>query len=171
MKTVSLRRIAVAAAIIAPLGFAVHAATVSRVDSRFVGKVSQGGSFEVQASQLAATRAASLAVKAFAEQDVADHEKVNDELKSIAAAQDLPLAPSLKPSLQKKLDALGKLSGPGFDQAYIAQMAKIHHKDEGIFAREAQRGTSADWKAFAGKTDQIVKGHIAALDQIQTVIR
>jgi putative membrane protein len=154
-----------------PLSFVASAADpagASKIDTGFVGKVSQGGAFEVQASQLAVTKAVSADVKAFAEQDVADHQKVNDELKSIAAAQSIPLAPSLKPMFQKKLDKLGTLSGAAFDKAYIADMAKVHHKDEGIFAKEAQGGTSDDWKVFAAKTDQIVKGHISALDQIQT---
>ena len=143
------------------------AAAVAKVDSDFVAKVSQGGSFEVLASQMAANRAVSPDVKAFAQKDVDDHVKVNDELKGIAAAQSLPLKPDLDGALQKKLDRLGKLSGPSFDKAYVSEMKSIHHKDEGIFAKEAKNAANPDWQAFAAKTDEIVKGHIVALDAMK----
>ena len=113
---------------------------------------------------MAVNRAASADVKAFAQKDVDDHfVKVNDELKSIAAAQSLPLKSDLDGALQKKLDRLGKLTGPAFDKAYVSEMKSIHHKDEGIFAKEAKNAASPDWKAFAAKTDGIVKGHIDEL--------
>ena len=144
-----------------------QAATVAKVDSDFVGKVSQGGSFEVMAGQLAVDRAMAPDVKSFAEKDVAAHVKVNDELKTIAAAQELPLAPKLDSALQAKLDRLAKLSGPSFDKAYMSEIVAIHHKDEGIFSKEAKNGASDDWKAFAAKTDDIVKGHIASLDAMK----
>jgi len=146
-------------------------AASAAVDTTFVAKVSQGGRFEVQASTLAQGKATSQDVKDFATKDVEDHDKVNDELKSIAMAQNIRLPVNLKKRFQKKLDKLSALSGPAFDEAYINSMLKIHIKDEAIFATEAQAGANDDWKAFAAKTDQIVKGHIVALNGIKPTLK
>jgi putative membrane protein len=140
---------------------------VAAIDRAFVGKVSQGGRFEVEAGELAQTKSASQDVKDFAAKDVADHNQVNAELQSIASAQGLPLAPKLNRKFQKKLASLAASSGASFDRAYVSSMSKIHIKDEDIFAKEAADAASPDWKAFAAKTDGIVRGHIVALYALQ----
>jgi len=159
---------AVAGLLALGMAVAVQAADpVAAVDRAFFGKVSQGGRFEVEAGELAQVKAASQDVKDFAARDVADHNQVNAELQSIASAQGLPLAPKLNPKFQKKLARLTALSGPSFDRAYVSAMSKVHVKDEDIFAKEAADAASPDWKAFAAKTDGIVRGHIVALYALQ----
>jgi len=143
------------------------AESVATVDKAFAGKVSQGGRFEVEAGELAQGKAASQDVKDFAARDVADHNQVNAELQSIANTQSLPLAPKLNKKFRKMLSSLSALSGPAFDQAYVAAMSQIHIKDEDILAKEAADAASPDWKAFAAKTDGIVRGHVVALYALQ----
>ncbi len=142
---------------------ATAAMAQSPVDQAFVGKVSQGGSFEVKASQLAQGKATAQDVKDLAATEVHDHQLVNDELHSVAAAAKISIAGQLNAEFQQKLDALGKLSGAAFDSSYLSQMAQIHDKDEKLFAQEAINGGSPEFKKFAAKTDKIVKRHIGAL--------
>ena len=140
----------------------LSAATASEADKTFVGKVSQGGMYEVEASKVAEMKAVAQDVKDIAYTEVHDHELVNRKLKKIATAAGITVAPKLNAEFQQRLDKLKAVSGSDFDAAYISDMEKIHDGDEKLFAQEAMEGTG-DFKPFAAETDLIVKRHIGAL--------
>ena len=137
-------------------------ATASDTDRAFVAKVSQGGAYEVEASHYAETRAVAQDVKDLAIMEVHDHTLVGGNLKRIAAATGIPVAPSLNGEFSARLAKLKAVSGASFDAAYLSDMQAIHDKDEKLFAQEATDGSDS-FKAFAHQTDQIVKRHIGAL--------
>lgn len=138
------------------------AATPSAADKTFVGKVSQGGMYEVEASKLAMGKANAQDVKDLANTEVHDHELVNGKLKKLASADGIEIGATLNSTFQQRLDKLKAVSGNGFDAAYVSDMAQIHDKDEKLFAQESMEGT-AEFKSFAAETDRIVKRHIGAL--------
>jgi putative membrane protein len=134
----------------------------SDVDKAFVGKVSQGGMYEVEASKIAEERASSPDVKDLSITEVHDHSLVNHELKRIATLKGIPVSATLNADFQQRLEKLKSVSGPAFEAAYITDMQAIHDKDEKLFAAEATEGSDA-FKTFAHQTDLIVKRHIGAL--------
>jgi putative membrane protein len=134
----------------------------SEADKVFVGKVSQGGMYEVEASKVAGEKASAPDVKDLAVMEVHDHDLVNRELKKIATEKGIPVSPALNATFQQRLEKLKSTSGPGFDAAYIADMEEIHDNDQKLFAKEAMEG-SDKFKTFAYQTDLIVKRHIGAL--------
>ena len=134
----------------------------SDADKTFVGNVSQGGMYEVEASKVAEQRATAPDVKDLAHTEVHDHDGVNAGLKKIADAAGISIATELNPMFQERLDKLKNISAEKFDAAYIQDMRSIHDKDEKLFAKEAEEG-SDDFRVFAHETDQIVKRHIGAL--------
>ena len=159
------RSVSVSVAAFAGLWFcsAMHAAQpASAADKVFVGNVSQGGAYEVEASKLAVQRATMPDVKDLAIAEAHDHELVNANLKRIGAATGIPVAAEPKPEFQQRLAKLKSASASDFDAAYIADMKQIHDKDEKLFAKEAIEG-SDNFKTFAHQTDLIVKRHIGAL--------
>lgn len=139
----------------------VHAAETG-ADASFVGTVSQGGRYEVEASSLALRRASAADVKDLAATEVHDHELVNAKLKRIADAAGIRIAPGLNAQFQQRLASLRAASTADFDKAYLDDMKDIHDKDEKLFAKEAVDGTGA-FQPFAHQTDLIVKRHIGAL--------
>ena len=142
----------------------LHAAEpASSADKIFVGNVSQGGAYEVEASKVAVMRATMPDVKDLATWEVHDHEGVGANLKKIAAATGIPIAPQLNPEFTQRRAKLKAASAADFDAAYIADMKQIHDKDEKLFAKEANEGSS-NFKTFAHQTDLIVKRHIGALN-------
>ena len=141
---------------------ALFAATASPADQAFVAQVSQGGAYEVQAGLIAQQRAGAPDVKDLASAEVHDHQGVNARLKQIADATGVSIDSQLKPEFQQRLDKLRNVPASEFDSAYIADQMAIHDKDEKLFAKEAQEGSSA-YRQFAHETDQIVKRHIGAL--------
>jgi putative membrane protein len=134
----------------------------SEADKVFVGKVSQGGMYEVEASKIAEQRATAPDVKDLAVMEVHDHSLVNSELKKIATEKGIPVSPALNATFQQRLEKLKTVSRPEFDAAYIADMEEIHDNDQKLFAQEAMEG-SDKLKTFAHQTDLIVKRHIGAL--------
>jgi putative membrane protein len=134
----------------------------SDADKDFVGKVSQGGMYEVDASKLAEQKATAPDTKDLAVTEVHDHTLVNSQLKKIATGAGITVSPALNATFRQRLEKLKVNSGAEFDAAYIADMKEIHDKDEKLFAKEASEG-SDNFKNFAHQTDLIVKRHIGAL--------
>lgn len=138
------------------------AGDVSTADKTFAAKVSQGGMYEVEASKVAAEKATAQDVRDLANSEIHDHELVNHELLQIANADGVNVARQLNAQFQQRLDTLRNTSATQFDVAYANDMAQIHDMDEKLFAKEAVEG-SGNFKAFAAKTDLIVKRHIGAI--------
>src|SRR6202044_1335882 len=97
--------ISVALTVSFPLTQAVRAAD-GGTDAVFVSKVSQGGMYEVKASQLAKQRAIAQDVKDLATSEIHDHELVNTGLKKLADAAGIAVLSELNPEFQKRLAAL-----------------------------------------------------------------
>ncbi|RRA50153.1 DUF4142 domain-containing protein [Acidipila sp. EB88] len=143
---------------------ALHAAApASDTDKTFVGKVSQGGMYEVAASKVAVQKAQAQDVKDLANTEVHDHTLVGDKLKRISAEGGIPVAATLNTEFQQRLDKLKSVPAAQFDGAYLSDMSSIHEKDQKLFAQEAIDGSGA-FKVFAGETDKIVKRHIGAIN-------
>ena len=107
------------------------------------------------------TRATAPDVRDLALTEVHDHSLVNAELKKIATAKGISIAPQPNAEFSARLAKLK--SAANFDSAYITDMQQIHDKDEKLFAQEATGGGSPEFKTFAHQTDLIVKRHIGAL--------
>ena len=141
---------------------ALFLAAAAPVDTSFVGKVSQGGAYEVEASKYALTHAKSQDVLDQAAAEVHDHQLVGAKLKRLSAAAGIPIAAALNPEFSDRFARLKEGAGQNFDALYLDDMKSIHDKDEALFAQESRDGSGA-FKQFAAETDKIVKRHIGAL--------
>jgi putative membrane protein len=139
----------------------------TNADHHFVMEAAEGGMAEVELGQLAADRAKNAKVKEFGQRMVTDHGKAGDELKSLAASKNITLPTTLNANHQATKDRLSKLSGAGFDRAYIADMVKDHQMDATAFHKEAATGHDADIKAWAGKTGNMVDEHLKMARDVQ----
>ena len=130
-------------------------------DRDFLKHAAQSGQAEVVASKLAETRSASPEVKAFAQAMVADHTKVNEELKALAAKKqvDLPDDPSFPQ--QTKLKTLSTGDAAKFDERYAKQFGIAAHKDTlRLFEKAAAKAEDPEVKAWAAKTLPALKHHL-----------
>jgi putative membrane protein len=158
-----MRSIALSIAVFAlsPSALPQSANPALEADKLFVGKVSQGGMYEVEASKLAQQKATAPDVIDLAVMEVHDHTLVNNGLVKVAAEENIPIASALNTAFQQRLQALQSKSGAEFEAAYLADMEQIHAMDEKLFAKEAIDG-SENFQPFARQTDLIVKRHIGA---------
>jgi putative membrane protein len=129
-------------------------------DESFLKKAVEGNMAEVQMGKLAQTNAENSAVKTFGERMVTDHTKLNDKVKSLAAAQNvtLPAEASIKERFEyKRLE--GK-KGADFDKAYIELMIKDHKADISEFQKEANSGVNSDVKNLASQALPTLQEHL-----------
>jgi putative membrane protein len=148
-----------------------RAADLSAGDKMFVMKAAQGGMTEVQLGQMAADKGTAQDVKDFGSKMVTDHGKANDELKSIATTKGITLSDKLDTKHQAMVDKMTGMSGAGFDKSYVDGMVKAHKKDDALFTKEASSGTDPDLKAFAAKTDEVIKMHLTMIEDIQSKMK
>jgi putative membrane protein len=137
--------------------------TFSDADKAFVGKVSQGGMYEVELGKLGETKAVAQDIKDQANTEAHDHMLVGDKLKSIVEANGMEFPKQLNAEFQARLEKINALPAEKFDAAYIEDMKKIHAADGAAFAKEATSGTNPDLKAFAAETYRIVQRHLGEL--------
>lgn len=135
-------------------------------NQKFMTEAAEGGIAEVELGKMASTKAVSGEVKSFAKQMVTDHSKANDELKAIAAQQNVKLPPDANPVQKATADRLSKMTGNEFDNEYVKAQVADHEKTVALFQEEADNGTNAELKAFAQKTLPTLKMHLEMIRKI-----
>ncbi len=143
----------------------VGAASASDADRGFVGKVSQGGLYEVEAGRVAAVKGQAVVVKNFGVLESHDHEGVNAGLQRIAGMTGVTITPGLNAEFTARLNNLKAVPAGQFDAYYLDDMKQIHNKDEGLFVQESQEGSAA-YKEFAHGTAVLVKAHLGWLNTL-----
>ena len=132
----------------------------------FVTKAASGGMMEVQLGQLAQQNAKSQRVKDFGLMMVTDHSKANDELKSLAASNNITIPATLLPPHKQHVDMMSRMKGTDFDKHYMDMMVNDHKKDIAEFQKQASSATNDEFKSFAAKTLPTLQKH---LDSAQAI--
>ncbi|MDQ6708895.1 MAG: DUF4142 domain-containing protein [Acidobacteriota bacterium] len=130
------------------------------IDNHFAAKAAQGGMAEVKLGQLAQDKGSSDSVKQFGKKMVEDHSKANDQLKSVAAKENITLPADVDAKDQAIYDRLSKLSGADFDRAYARDMVRDHKQDIAEFQKEANKGKDDAIKNFASQTLPTLQEHL-----------
>jgi putative membrane protein len=134
----------------------------------FIAKAAAGGMAEVQAGQLASTKATDKSVKQFGMRMVKDHSKANAEFKAILGKEKKdPPPPELDADGKSLMDKLNAASGADFDKTYVDAMVEDHDKDVQEFGDYAKSGDDKRIKAFAKKTLAVIKHHDMMIHAIQ----
>lgn len=140
----------------------------SQESKEFVTKAASGGMLEVQLGQLAQQNAKSQRVKDFGTMMVTDHSKANDELKSLAAANNITVSPTLLPQHQQHVAMMSQMKGTDFDKHYMDMMVNDHKEDIGEFKKEANISTNDAFKSFAAKTLPTLQKHLDSAQAIHS---
>src|SRR5690348_1621236 len=93
-------------------------------DKTFMNRAAEGGVAEVKLGQLAQQKASNPAVKDFGQRMATDHQKADDQLKSLASSKNVTLPDSMSAKDQVLYNRLSKLSGDQFDREYMRAMVQ-----------------------------------------------
>ena len=140
---------------------------LARGDRKFIQEAAEGGMMEVQAGQLAASKATDPNVKSFADTLVKDHTNANNELVQLANGKhvELPAAPSR--GQRKDIEKMGKLSGKDFDKKFVEMGVKDHEKDIKKFERASGNAKDPELKGWIDKTLPTLREHLAQAQKLK----
>jgi putative membrane protein len=140
---------------------------VARGDRKFIVNAAESGLFEVQVSQLAASKATDPNVKSFASMLVDHHTAANNELTQLANMKGVELPAAPPRGLRKDVEKIGKKTGSEFDRDYVREVGiKAHEKDIKMFEKASKDLKDPQLKAFADKTLPKLREHLAAAQKL-----
>jgi putative membrane protein len=116
-------------------------------DQQFVDRAALGTASEVELGQLARTRAASPAVRTFANRIIADHRQAHAQLSALGRRIGLLPASSPPPRSQ-----LASQLGADFDRQFIADQVQNHQEAIALFEAEARAGQDPRLRRYASET-------------------
>jgi len=170
---VNFSGIAVAGLLVA--GLSVSAQQIN--DAQIAAIVVTANQVDVDAGELAATRAANAEVRQFAQRMVTDHKAVNQS--AIELATKLEVTPqendtsrALKTGGEKNVAALKKLSGAAFDRAYVDHEVVYHAQVlEALDKTLIPNATNVELKALLVKVRPAFVAHLEHAKQIQASLK
>jgi putative membrane protein len=140
---------------------------LARGDRKFIQEAAEGGMFEVQVAQLAASKATDPNVKSFASMLVDQHTAANNELVQLANAKKVELPAAPPRGMRRDIEKLGKLSGAEFDQRFVREVAiKDHEKDIKKFEKASGSVKDPQLKAWIDKTLPHLREHLAQAQKL-----
>jgi len=141
---------------------------LARGDRKFVEDAAGSGMFEVQAAQLAATKATDPNVKSFAGMLVDHHTKANDELTKLANAKGVELPAAPPRAMRRDIEQLGKKSAQDFDRDFVREVGvKAHEKDVKLFEKASKDLKDPELKSWAAKTLPVLQDHLAQAKKLE----
>jgi putative membrane protein len=135
-------------------------------DSSFLKDACQGGLMEIKLGQLAQTNASSQAVKDFGQRMVADHGRMGEGVRDLAARQSVSLPDDISMMEKVTYERLSHKTGVDFDKAYIEDMVKDHKSDIAAFEKEMNSGSDPQAKTMAGKALPTIREHLRMAQEL-----
>lgn len=146
-----------------------HYSKVEEDGDAFLDAVAIGGLVEVELGKLALQKSANAEVRKFAGQMVADHSKINTELKAVAHKLEVLIPEGDRPEVRAHVEALKKYSGNEFDVHYMEMMVKDHIKTLELFRTVST--LSREIKHFAKKNLPILEKHYETAKAIRAGLK
>ncbi len=144
-----------------------EAPRLARADRRFIEQAAASGMHELQAAQLAATRATDPAVKDFAAMLAQHHGSANNELTQLAASLGLELPHAPPHAMRHELESLGKQTGAEFDREFVKQVGvKEHERDIKRFQSASKDVKEPQLKAGIDKALPVLQQHLSGAQKL-----
>jgi putative membrane protein len=142
------------------------AAALANNAEAYVPNAALSDMYEIESSKLAQQKAGSPAIKAFAQQMIADHTATTAKLKATLKSAKLDITPptALDARRQGMIDNLEAASAGDFDKAYLDQQTNAHREAITLHSGYAEDGENAALKKLAASTTPIIRHH---LDMVQ----
>lgn len=165
MNKVTFGTLALACTTLVGAANAFAQASSADTDKQFLMTASQSDFTEIKFSQLAADKASNARVKAYANKMIADHTKLEADMKPFADKWGVTPVTTLDADHQAKYDALSAMSGMDFDKTYMTNMDADHHKALDLFKTEESATTDKDFKKAVAKGEKVVDQHTMMADK------
>ncbi|MGN6491929.1 MAG: DUF4142 domain-containing protein [Agriterribacter sp.] len=139
---------------------------VTAADRDFVMKASMANEAEINAGNLAASKATDSAVANFGSMMVMDHTQAKNRLKALADSLNIATSDTVDSMHVALMATLDTLSGRPFDSVYIHSQVTDHDVAIGLFENQKDNGDNGRLKAFAAEMLPKLMEHKAHADSI-----
>lgn len=138
-----------------------------RAATTYVAKAGAGDLFEIQSSQMAATRSRRPQVRAFAQMLVTDHNRSTQMVGDAARADGLmPRPPMLEPAQRAMLRQLERARDRDFDRLYLSQQIPAHVQGLALHRDYARTGQGRALRRAAQDMVPVVRSHLERARQL-----
>jgi putative membrane protein len=135
----------------------------------FAMMATESDQYEILAAHVAEVQGQDQRVRAFAEEMIRDHTRMDADLRKAAASSKVPLAePSLSADQASLLAALQGLRGAEFDKAYARQQVLAHTQAAAVQDSFATGGADPNLKTAAKSALPIIQDHLKKAQQLRT---
>jgi putative membrane protein len=141
-----------------------------QTDQQLVSQVAADNLLEVRLGQFAAKKAASPAVKQFAQRMVIDHTSMQKQWMAAAEKNKLQFKADLGPQHLQQAEQLNSLSGAAFDKAYMAAMVQNHQAAVNSFQTERNAPHAADIRQLIEAGLPALQEHLALGQQLASQV-
>ena len=139
---------------------------LAAADANFVMAAAASDAAEIQAAQLAQTKARNPRIKAFAAKMITDHGDSTQKLTAIAQAKGVTVNGTLSDMAQQQETKLDGDKPRMFDRDYVADQVMDHKAAVQVFQTEIDSGQDPDLKAFAQSTLPVIKQHLTMAERL-----
>lgn len=137
-------------------------------DLNFYEEAARGSMFEIQASQIAVTKAKNAEVKKFAQMMITDHQKASKELADLAQKKQILLPTELPNNGKNTIEDLREdAADEDFDEEYMEAMVDAHENDVNLFERQSKNSGDAEAQAWAEKMLPTLRAHLQQARQLE----
>ncbi len=143
---------------------------INKEVSEFMVKAASGGMTEVKLGQIDQQNAQNSRVKNFGTMMIKDHDKINQDLKTLAVSKGITLPTALGEDDQKKVGDLSKIRGADFDEKYMNMMVDDHKNDINLFEK-ASKSQDTTVSIFAFKILPVLRTHLDSATAINNMIK
>lgn len=138
----------------------------SRADQEFVQEAARANLADIETADLARQNGGAVAVRDYGRQAMRDSLEANEELRLIARRNGVSVPERLDDEHEAAAAKLGRLGGPEFDRAYIAERLADNQERLARLEKAAREADEAMVRAWAARTAQRVR---ASLERGQEV--
>lgn len=136
-------------------------------DANFVNSALADGMFEVQMSERVLKTTKDAATREFAQRMVTDHTKVGDELRRLAAQQQMNVTDRLNRDQAATLGQMEKLGDQELRKLYAETAVKGHETAVTLFRTAAQGATRPELRQFATRHLPTLEMHLKMAQDLQ----
>ncbi len=145
----------------ASMGAGMSADMTPENRTAYVEMAASSDMYEIQSSQMAASRAQNPAMRSFAQMMIGDHTNTSQQLMAAASAAGLPpMTPRLLPMHADMLARLQSRSGADFDREYGRQQLMAHQQALALHSNYSARGDTPALRVVAAAAVPIITRHL-----------
>ena len=141
--------------------------TISDSDKSFLEDAAKRSMTDTQLADLASSRASSDESKQLAKRIKADHQKIADELKTLAEKKNVRLPLVIDKGQQSTAEKLAKLQGLEFDKELASQLVKDQKDAVDDFEKKAKKADDADVKAWAQRSLDVLREDLRMAQDVE----